>query len=428
MTMSYKLANLALIGTFFILTSCLVSAEQVNSNPIPNPQRPSPIVSTRSILNGSFELPVVTNYNAEKNNSVTGSPVENIAGGNIPEGYNSPTFPIIWQNTDKGLGAAPGNYNYKDAIEVWRGVATGNGGPTATSGKGKQYAEINGSDNASLYQDVCVIPGDTVKWSLLHSARMPGWTNIMQVSITNPTAWSNSKTPPATKLYNSGDVSTAYSEGWKAKQGTWVSTVGEPRSLRFAFQATQGSYGSPSLGNFIDDVKLNLSPVLDFLPTGTAGNVNLASTKEGNPGAEPPYYYLSLRINGEMSTSGSVKINLRGLNSGRDFRLGTPLRGNTALAGLTATKNQNQITLNIPTGIYDPNVPLHYIHIPIDFSDTVKMRNDKLVFTLADPTGGGITEDDFTLNDLSLGSSNCATQPRIEVPVLLRDDDYVERV
>jgi trimeric autotransporter adhesin len=401
----HKLSR-ALFATTFIASSHLLTVMSANANPIPTPAQPSPVVPTRTILNGSFEQPVLNNG----------------AGYVVPESYNY-AIPVIWRTTEK---VTP----YTDSLEVWRGVNTGAGGQTVLSGAGSQHAELNGSSNASLYQDVCVLPGETVGWSLLHAARKNGTsnlnpTNIMQVSITNPSSWSNSKTPPSTKLYNSGNLSTSYDDGWKSKTGTWTSTITSIQPLRFAFEAIQGSNGNITYGNFIDDVKLDLAPIIDFLPTD-GGNVNLDSTIEGNPATgNPPYYYLSLRINGIMKTAGSVKVNLTGLNAGRQYTIGSVLKGTAAATGLSATKVDNQITLTIPAGTYDANVASNYIHIPINFSDTIKQTDDNLSFLLFAPTGGGVSG---VSANLTVGSTNCSSAARDTVNVLLRDDDYIERV
>jgi trimeric autotransporter adhesin len=392
--------SLALIATTFIAASQLLAV--LSASAVPTPEQPSPIVPTRTILNGSFESPALSKG----------------AGYSIPQSYNN-QIPVIWQTTEK---VAP----YTDALEIWSEVNTGAGGQSATSGAGSQYAELNGSSNAALYQDICVLPGEAVGWSLRHAARKlssTNPTNIMQVSITDPSIWSDSKTPPSTKLYNSGNLSTSYNDSWQPKTGTWNSTNANPQALRFAFQAIQGSDGNITYGNFIDDVKLNLSPLIDFLPTN-GGNVNLATTTEGNPTpANPPYYYLSLRINGVLTGSGSVKINLTGLNTIRNFTLGSVLKGSAlAPTGLSASKSGNEITLNIPAGTYDANSVNNYIHIPIDFSDTIKTRNDNLTFTLSNPAGGG------SGSTLAIGSTNCSSAPRTTVDTLLVDDDYTRRL
>jgi hypothetical protein len=417
-----------LLATTLIASSQFLAVMSASSNPIPTPVQPSPVVPTRTILNGSFEQPVVTSWTGSS--STTGSANANVAGGNIPESYNSPGLPVVWRSTEQGTNSG-GQYDYKNAVEVWRGKPN-NQIKNATA-EGVQYAELNGSDNAALYQDLCVLPSESVTWSLKHAARIKSSSNpinIMRVSITDPSDWGNSKTPPATKPYESGDLSVSYDDAWKPHQDTWTSNNTSIKPLRFAFQAIQGSDGNNTYGNFIDNVNLNLSPIIDFLPTN-GGNVNIASTTEGNT---TTYYFLSLRINGIMKTAGTVKIKLTGLNARRSFRLGDFVgkgSGGASAPGLTATqsstRNNGEITLTIPAGTYDPNVVSNYIHIPIDFSDTESQTNDNLTFTLSNPTGGGQTVAP-AVADLQIASTSCLGTSRTTVTTLLQDDDYVQRV
>jgi uncharacterized repeat protein (TIGR01451 family) len=384
-----------------VLTSCqLLHGMPARSNPIPSPTQPNPILSTRNVLNGGFEQP---------------AKASNGAGYVVPEGYGN-TPPIIWQTTED---TAP----YANALEVWRGAQVAQGGLAAGAHSGAQYAEINGSSNASLYQDVCLLPNETINWSLWHGARDANQTNIMTVSITDPTQW-RGKTPPATQLYNSDNLTTRYSDGWLLKQGSWVNTGNSIKPLRFAFAAVQGSGGNASRGNFIDDVNLDLSPIIDFLPTNSSQNINLTSTTEGNTTNN---YYLSLRVNGTMQSAGTVQIDLTGLSASRSFTLGSVLKGSATAPGLTATKSGNSIILNIPTGIYDPNVVSNYIHIPIDFSNTAIQSNDALTFTLSNATGGGaaIAPNGISLviPNLSIVSTSCLGTPRTTVSTTLTDED-----
>jgi uncharacterized repeat protein (TIGR01451 family) len=366
------------------------------ANPVPTPTQPSPLLPTRNVLNGGFEQPI----------QAAG------AGSGVLEGYGA-TPPIVWQTTED---TAP----YANQLEIWNGPATGAGGPIGGGHAGAQYAEVNAASNGSIYQDVCMLPGESVDWSLWHAARDSGQTNIMQVSITDPGLWTG-KTPPVTQLYTSPNLSTTYSQGWQNKSGNWLSTVAAVKPLRFAFQAIQGSSGFVSLGNFVDDIALDLSPIIDFLPTDTTKNMNLASTIEGNTTNN---YYLSLRVNGKMQTAGSVTINLTGLNTSRNFTVGSVLKGSATIAGLAATKNGTAITLNLPAGTYNPNLPADYIHIPIDFSDTITQPNDDIAFTLLNPTGGGgISSGTLTVPPLSIAATNCLGTTRTIVNTTLIDDD-----
>jgi hypothetical protein len=424
----------ALLATTFIAGSQFLSAISATANPAPTPLTPSPLLPTRILLNGSFEAPA---------KSADG------AGYGINEAYNN-TPPIIWRTTEPGNASG----TYKDQLEVWRGIRTVNGGYDGMApaypgdSANKQYAEINASTNASIYQDLCIMPSENVGWSLSHATRKKTTanpTNIMQVSITDPDGWANSKTPPVAQsnaYYSSlGDysssgiypgtkaastasitsakpfVATTYNDGWKAYSGSWTSTNTSPKLLRFAFGAIQGSDNDISYGNFIDNVQLSLPALIDFLPPDPGTNVNVATTTEGNPNStNPPYYYLSVRING-ATAAGKVTIALNGLNQSRSFRLGTVKKGTATVTGLSATVDDNSIKLNIPAGTYNPNLPSDYIHIPIDFSDTRSGPNDNLLFTLQSVDSGSLT----------IKSTQCATD-RITVETRLIDDDYQKRV
>lgn len=426
----------AFFATTIVAGSQILVAISATANPLPTPGIPSPTLPTRTLLNGSFETPTVKTWvGAPSLSSTTGAASANVAGGNIREAYNEPGGnPIIWQSTEaetnrpipetegqcatiKPNGSRRNQYCYVNAIEVWRGTP-GNGGQGSTSGAGVQFAELNGSDNAALYQDLCVLPSENIAWSLKHAARKlssENPTNIMKVSITDPTSWPDGKTPPTaqTGAYYSPSLSVAYNDGWKTQTGNWTSTNTSPKLLRFAFAASQGSDGNTRVGNFLDDVNLSLPALVDFLPPDSNTNVNIATHTEGNT---TNYYYLSMRING-ATTAGNVTINLNGLNQNRSFSLGTVQKGTATVAGLNATIDGNLIRLNIPAGTYNPNLPGDYIHIPINFSDTRTNPNDNLRFTLESVNSGNLT----------IKSTQCATD-RITVETRLIDDDYQKRV
>jgi hypothetical protein len=424
--------------------------------------------------------------------------INNIATANVRMGYNETAVnpnakPVIWLTSETGEFRSI--WNYSDAIEIFRGdcsQTTPQGNITTSSrssynpcgeksapkplvagntvnGTGladsptNQFAEIQGSALATLFQDIYVFNGEEVKWSLRHAARnvSPGTdqTNIMQVSIADPANW-NGLTPPvnqANAYYSSkGDFSTSgrypgtkkttgtdpitsarpfiattVNDGWKKYEGSWTATNTNPKLMRFGFTAIQGSTWGVTGGNFIDDVVVKLTASADFLPTDRENegkNVNLGTHTEGNA-ANP--YYLSLRINGK-TTGGTITIRMIGLNvavppsstssTPRTFNVGTVLKGSAAGSGMSTTKDGEYITLTIPAGTYNPNLPADYIHIPIDFSNTVTQPNNSLVFSLYSQSG-----------DLMVPSSsgNIQGMGRTEVGTQLIDDDitlYQKRV
>jgi Right handed beta helix region/Carboxypeptidase regulatory-like domain len=361
---------------------------------LPNPTTPNPLIPARIIANPGFEQP---------------AQASNGAGFSVLEGYGT-TPPTVWQTTED---TAP----YVNSLEYWRGVNTGNGGQASGPHSGNQHIELNASTNAAVYQDICVLQNETINWSLWHAARLGSEsddTNIMRVTVSNPSDWTG-KTPPTTPLYSSPDLSTQFSQGWSAKNGSYTHSQSSGK-FRFAFHSIQGSIvattRSLSYGNFLDDVLLSMSPVIDFLPTDLANGVNIPTTIEGNIGSP---YYLSLRVNGRLQSAATVTIAVNGLTAPRSFTVGTPLQGSAAVTGLVASKSGSNITLTLPAGDYDPNNTAQYVHIPIDFGDLIYQANDNVTFGLSSATGGGS-------GTISVGSSACETA-RTSVPSVVQEDD-----
>jgi uncharacterized repeat protein (TIGR01451 family) len=355
---------------------------------LPTPTTPSPLIPSRIIANPGFEQPVVSGV-----------------GIAILEGYGT-TPPTVWQTTED-------KFPYINSLEYWNGTNNGQS-PSNHSG---QHVELNAASNSAIYQDICVLQNEKVDWSLLHAVRkesVANDTNIMRVTVSDPTLW-NGKTPPSTLLYSSSDLATSFNDGWQQKAGSYTHSLASAR-LRFAFNAIQGSIVGTtrniSYGNFMDDVTLSLPPVIDFLPTNVTNKVNLSTTAEGDIGSP---YYLSLRLNGRLKSAATVTITLTGLTAPRNFTVGTPLQGAATASGLSASKNGSSITLTLPAGDYDPNNIAKYVHIPIDFGDLVYQPNDNVGFSLTSATGGGS-------GIIAIGSSACETA-RISVPITVQEDD-----
>jgi hypothetical protein len=412
--------------------------------------------------------------------STKGVAGNNIATANVRKGYAEPVVnlaakPVIWLTSETGEFRSL--WNYSDAIEIFRGNCsqTSTQGNITTPSRSNynpcgeksapkplvadsptnQFAEIQGSALATLYQDIYVFPGETVGWSLRHAARNTpdDWgnlaaarsdkTNTMQVNITDPDPatvnlpkWTN-VTPPvnqanayysAATAYPAGTaanilaakpfISTKVSEGWKNYSGTLSATNTSPKLMRFGFAAIQGS-GGLTTGNFIDDVVVDLKASADFLPTyreNEGKNVNLPTHTEGNAGNP---YYLSLRMNGKTTTSGTITISMAGLSANRTFNLGTVLKGSAGVSGMSATQDGSNIILTIPAGTYNPNLPADYIHIPIDFGNTVSQPNNDLVFSL-------LTSSSNLM--ITPSGGNIAGMGRFIVETRLIDDDYQKRV
>ncbi len=113
--------------------------------------------------NGSFEAPVISIGQSDKNNPVYG-------GGDV-----------IWKTTaTDNLIEIVAPEKSASSVFQWHGVTT--------ASEGKQCAEINAEQSSALYQDVLTVPGSTMYWQLSHLGRT---MNSSPVKNTDGTSYSD---------------------------------------------------------------------------------------------------------------------------------------------------------------------------------------------------------------------------------------------
>ena len=199
--------------------------------------------STTSLQNGGFEVP----------------PVSADTFTLFPQAQVPP-----WQTTDE-----------EGEIEIW---GTGfNGVPAA---QGNAFAELNANTPGTLYQDIVTNPGDTLTWTLQHRGR--GGDDSMQVLIGDALVANVGGTDGWN--YTSADLVDG-TTAWGTHSADYVVPAGQV-CTRFAFRAVSTGSGSPSVGNFLDEVSFSVSspaPTAAPGPTATPGG----GTGAGN-GTPPP--------------------------------------------------------------------------------------------------------------------------------------------
>ncbi|RYY00259.1 hypothetical protein EON78_01655, partial [bacterium] len=120
-------------------------------------------------------------------------------------------------------------------IEVWR-----SGFNDVIPNTGLQFAEINATQNAALYQDVITIPGTTVYIHLAHRGR--NGVDVAAVKVGAPTG-------TLTLLGNVTDSNTA----WGVYDFSYVVPAGQ-NVTRLQFEAISSTGVDASFGNFLDSV------------------------------------------------------------------------------------------------------------------------------------------------------------------------------
>lgn len=306
----------------------------------------------RSFINLGFEEPVLTpNFPAVGCNHLTGS-------AQIPG----------WETTH-----SPGYYPYAPTpgyctpaaipgptIELWVSPFQG-----ISPRAGRVFSELNASENSRIYQNICMVPGEEVSWRFSHrgrgSATNPdvadfnigpvGGTTAGAVTIVRASTTNIGTGAGATNCVAGGTCSSAAGpNGWRDYSGvfTWTGAGG---IQSVGFEAISSGVGNIALGNFIDEIQVNLTPFVE-LTQGTY------TTPEGTPITVP-----TLRITGTVPVAMQVPVTITG---------GTAVLG----TDYTTPSGTTSFFVTIPAGEYPPTeIPLGLVSI-----------------------GDGLVEDNLTVN------------------------------
>ena len=217
-----------LTATALVASGFALSVASVASSSTPALAATSCPPSPSQLDNGGFEAPVIPNN----------------------------TYRQLLDNTVPGWSTTATDKK----IEIWSTPFNG-----VTAFEGRQFAEINATQTAALYQDLPTTPGQTLTWSLAHRARQG--TDTMRVVIGSPGV-------PGVENAVFSDTTA----GWGRHTGTYVVPANQTIT-RFAFEAVSTGSGNPTIGNFLDDVSFGSpSCVLATKTVTPSGPVNVGDT------------------------------------------------------------------------------------------------------------------------------------------------------
>ncbi len=388
----------------------------------PTVASPSTPLPTRTLVNPSFEEA------AFPNSGRTWISLDNYIPGDDSTLQG-------WFSTHPTTGySGYGNSRYKDddgnpyqhLVELWVNGFNGVDAP-----EGSQFAELNAQAHSALYQDVCVMANEQVRWTASHRGRKKknfsqDDPDVAEVFISDPNDW-NLTTFSGSKEYSAilrtspnGSPSsstfqaeigsagqatrTNLSNGWRKYSDVWTGPA-TSQKYRFAFQSISTPHGNKTYGNFLDDIQLELSPTVEFVETDVTNEVNLSNI-------EGDVYYLTLRVNGNLLSQGTVDITLASGSTltGDDFTLGTLVAGDggSVVSGISATKlADGTISLTLPSGSYDRNNVSDYITIPLNMSGFPGIKDATFELKDDNMSGGG---DGNILNLMTAnGSGDCGS-------------------
>lgn len=121
-------------------------------------------------------------------------------------------------------------------IEIWKSGFNG-----VPSQEGNQFFEINATQVAALYQDVCITPGTTISWSVYHRGR--AGTDVAEVLIGSSVGTAVSQA-----------TMTDGTDAWGYYSGNYTVPLGQTNTT-FVFKAISAA-GGASVGNFIDNFEV----------------------------------------------------------------------------------------------------------------------------------------------------------------------------
>lgn len=173
-----------------------------------------------ALVNGSFEEPVVTDFELLPDASQTQ------AAKRVPGWLTTSTDHVI---------------------ELWRSGFSG-----VPAAHGSQFAELNAYQVATLYQDLPTTPGSKLYWRLYHRGRLGQDTMALDIGAPGSTVEQRRFT----------DGNTA----WGYYTGTYTVPAGQTMT-RFAFRSVSAAGGSQSAGNFLDGVFFGTAPYVVLAKT-----------------------------------------------------------------------------------------------------------------------------------------------------------------
>lgn len=133
-----------------------------------------------------------------------------------------------------------------DNVEFWN---SGFQGVPAQSGN--QFIELNADKQTPVFFEICMFAGETLTWSLWHRGRNGVDQMFLNVTDANGNALAN-------QTFSTGNTA------WVNYTGT-VTNTGPNGSVRFTFRPGTTASGSPTIGNFIDNIQvLGLRPLVEF--------------------------------------------------------------------------------------------------------------------------------------------------------------------
>ncbi len=335
----------------------------------------------RSFLNPGFETPALTAANAAN------GCYRQLDEALVP-GWTT-THPSQAGSGDcTSPGASTGRL-----IELWRTNFQG-----VPARQGNNYAELNAEASSRMFQNACLINGEQINWRFSHRGR--GSATVRDVMDFNVgasvpvvrvgTTSSGAFNAPVVSQGTSGAPASG-GNGWVDYTGSFI-YGGATGTSSLGFESISTGSGSNTVGNFLDNIQIELRPFVEFVQPSS-------STPESASSNLP-----TLRVNGTVFTAFNVTVSITG---------GTATLG----TDYTTPGNSTTLTVSIPAGAYDGVGAASLFVLPITITQDVLVEGNETILLQVQAATGSPAP--YLLNS----SSSCGAAAQTAWVYTIVDDD-----
>ena len=323
-----------------------------------------------------------------------------IADDQVP-GWRTTHPPGTTQNVG-GCIVPPGFAQSAPLIELWRTPRDNGSGGAVIAPQGTQIAELNAEVASRLFQDVCLINGESVRWSFSHRGRgsatvydvanfglstdSVNYTPVVQVSTTNNGSF-------LAPVISSGTGNTPVNIPGNT---TWVNYSGQfnyAGSTGRVFMGF-GAVGGTTSGNLLDDIRLEVAPLVEFTASSS-------STPESASDNLP-----QLRVSGTVYNPITIVVQIVGGSAvlGTDF---------------TTPSGTNTISISVPAGNYDGTASTGSLFtVPVTVIDDAVPEGNKNILFRIQPSSNPTTPS-YVLYSTSV----CGSPAQVDWDYTIIDND-----
>lgn len=305
----------------------------------------------RSFLNPGFETPLLTPP------SVAAGCYRQLNESLVP-GWAT-THP---SQTGTGDCTSPGASSGR-LIELWRTNFLG-----VPARQGNNFAELNAEASSRMYQNACLINGEQINWRFSHRGR--GSTTVRDVMAFNVGAslpvvrvgtTSNGAFNAVVVSQGTANAPASGGNGWVDYTGAFT-YAGATGSNSLGFESISTADGNNSVGNFLDNIQIELRPFVEFVQPSS-------STPESATSNVP-----TLRVSGTVFTAFNVAVSITG---------GTATLG----TDYTTPGNSSTLTVTVPVGTYDGTSAGSLFALPVTITQDALVEGNETIQFQVQPSG-----------------------------------------